>query len=267
MTTVEIGRFQAGAVIGQSFETLFRNIATFGAISAILTLPLLAFYVYTGGLEAELQQMSLRMESDSVNVDMDAFWAIIRLTLILTGGTLTIYFAVSMLATAAMSYGTFEFLRGSRRGIGECLAKGLSLLLPALGVAAVSSVAFVIGSILLLVPAIILAVMWYVVIPVTVVERPGVFASFRRSAALTKGCRWKIFGILLVGVAVGIGIGIPAGIVALAFPGNIAANAILSWLSAVIGLPVGAVLGAVTYYHLRQAKEGAAIADIAAVFD
>ncbi len=46
----------------------------------------------------------------------------------------------------------------------------------------------------LLVPGFILLIMWFVAIPVCVVEQRGSWASMQRSAELTKGHRWKISG-------------------------------------------------------------------------
>ena len=51
---------------------------------------------------------------------------------------------------------------------------------------------------LLVIPALILYVMWFVAIPVCVVEQLGPFRSLGRSRQLTKGHRWKILGLLLV---------------------------------------------------------------------
>lgn len=55
-----------------------------------------------------------------------------------------------------------------------------------------------VGLVLFLVPGVILYFMWSVASPVLVEERCGVFGSFGESRQLTKGARWKLFGILLV---------------------------------------------------------------------
>jgi len=54
-----------------------------------------------------------------------------------------------------------------------------------------------IGSILLIVPGIFLALMWSMAMVAVVAERPGIFGAFARSATLTKGARWKILGVFL----------------------------------------------------------------------
>jgi hypothetical protein len=51
---------------------------------------------------------------------------------------------------------------------------------------------------LLVFPALIVLCVYYVAYPACVVERIGPIKSMRRSAFLTKGNRWRIFGILII---------------------------------------------------------------------
>jgi hypothetical protein len=51
------------------------------------------------------------------------------------------------------------------------------------------------GLILLIVPGVLLYIMWSVASPALVAERTGVFGALARSSALTKGARWKVFGV------------------------------------------------------------------------
>jgi hypothetical protein len=120
---------------------------------------------------------------------------------------------------------------------------------------------------LLIIPGIILGTIWYVIIPVTVVERPGIFAAFGRSAELTRGNRWRVFGIsLVVGVIVWV-INMLAGLTSLVTAGNASAVLLVGWIVAAVNLVIGSVVVAVVYYYLRIAREGGSIEDIAAVFD
>lgn len=71
-----------------------------------------------------------------------------------------------------------------------------------------------IGFVLLIVPGLILLVIWSVVAPVTVLERPGVFAAFGRSRELVRGNGWNVFGVIvLVFLAVAV-LSIAAGLIA-----------------------------------------------------
>ncbi len=43
-----------------------------------------------------------------------------------------------------------------------------------------------------------MAVAWSVTVPVYVVEQTEVFSAFTRSADLTRGHRWRIFGLFVI---------------------------------------------------------------------
>jgi hypothetical protein len=121
-----------------------------------------------------------------------------------------------------------------------------------------------------------LYLMWSVATSVCVVEQLGPFRSMGRSRELTKGHRWKIFGLILLTV-------IPAGIVGLIVSavavgalGTVMGlpSALVGPLGQVVGLLWGAVwkafyviLAVVIYHDLRVAKEGVDTEKIAAVFE
>lgn len=50
--------------------------------------------------------------------------------------------------------------------------------------------------------------MWAAVVPVTIEEDVSVFGAFSRSQGLTRGARWKIFGIFLLILLIGMLIGV-----------------------------------------------------------
>jgi uncharacterized membrane protein len=54
------------------------------------------------------------------------------------------------------------------------------------------------GFTLLVVPGVMLFLMWSVATPALVAEDIGVFAALSRSRFLTKGARWRIFGLQLL---------------------------------------------------------------------
>lgn len=121
------------------------------------------------------------------------------------------------------------------------------------------------ASILLIVPGLILFTMWFVATPVCVVERLGPNASMRRSTQLTKGHRWKVFGLILLLVIISavvsplIEFGLAAISTTLSLVGTLIWNGIWGAFYAI------AVV--VTYHDLRVAKEGINIEQIASVFD
>ena len=106
----------------------------------------------------------------------------------------TVNFVIEMFLTGSIMFGVIQYLSGSKVTISQCMYAGLSVLFPLIVVSILAGVGIVFGSLLLLVPGLILMVMWSVVGPVTVAERPkDMTAGFRRSRDLTKGARWTIF--------------------------------------------------------------------------
>ena len=105
---------------------------------------------------------------------------------------------IAALVQGALTRAVVSANEGRRASFGECLATGLHVFLPLIGLSILFSIGVGIGFVLLFVPGIILLLMWAVAVPALVVERTGVFGAFGRSAELTKGSRWKILGLFLV---------------------------------------------------------------------
>jgi len=256
-----------GTALSQSFEVLFRNIVPFGIIALLMTLPIFLLNLLTYQSMFDMQQTAMDPESLNDPAALDTYMYSVKWTFIYSGIGMLLYSLAWALATAAMSYGTYESLRGQPARLGQCLQKGLPLVIPAIIITILWTLAISASMFLLVIPAIILAMMWYVIVPVTVVERPGIFAAFGRSAELTRGNRWRVFGISLVALAIGWAINLPLAVISLIFPGNAGVIAVFAWIAAAASLIVSAVVVAVVYYYLRIAKEGGSIQDIAAVFD
>jgi hypothetical protein len=108
--------------------------------------------------------------------------------------------------------------------------------------------------------------MWYIALPCCVVERLGPFGSLGRSAALTKGYRWKLFGLIVLLAIVG---GILSGTISNVFltTGIPAVYAIGQYAWQAVYLGFHSILAVVIYHDLRVAKEGVDTDKIAAVFD
>lgn len=129
-----------------------------------------------------------------------------------------------------------------------------------------------------IVPFLILIVRYYVAIAACLVERTGPFKSLKRSASLTSGNRWRLFGLILLvgillsaaGAAIGGVLGGTLGYV-LGITGKIAwlgtGISVIRFVLSGFSVGYGAVLGAVVYHDLRVAKEGVDTDRIAAIFD
>ena len=144
-------------------------------------------------------------------------------------------------------------------------------MLAVLGVAIVAGIILILGFIALIIPGFIVMTMFWVVVPVAVIERQGVGSSLSRSRFLTYGHRWAIFGIvILLGLAQGLSQALAQTLLLPSIPLRV--QDLLPWLFGDLLITAFfAALAAVTvgvgYYLLRSEKEGADIKTIAAVFD
>jgi uncharacterized membrane protein len=169
------------------------------------------------------------------------------------------------LGTAIILHAAFQSMRGRPVRLAESASQGLARFLSLLGVMILQTLGVALGAMLLLIPGLILLVMWYVAVPSTVVEQTGPIQSLGRSRQLTKGFRWKLFGLLLVTMLIS---GIGGGLIAfVTYYGSHPVQVVTQVIWGGVAGGFSSVLIAVTYYYLRVAKEGVDIDQIATVFD
>lgn len=109
--------------------------------------------------------------------------------------SMLISLTIQGLVQGALVRATLAYVRGERATLGECISASLTVVLPLVGLSVLMFLAVEIGLVLFIVPGVMLFVMWAVASPALVAERAGVFAAFGRSRYLTKGARWKVFGV------------------------------------------------------------------------
>jgi hypothetical protein len=199
-------------------------------------------------------------------------------TVLASIGAIVISLACSMLVQGALVRTTMAYAEGQQASIGQSIATGVSMILPLLALTVLMVLGLVVGFTLLIVPGIILAIMWSVAVPALVAERTGVFAAFARSRFLTKGQRWKIFGLLLllaviswiISGIVGVIMVTSGGMTALAAQmasGQVPIGYII--FSLVLTTLISAIWGTVQtslYISLRNWKEGPQTEALAEVF-
>jgi hypothetical protein len=249
-------QFSIGRVIGDSFGVLARNIVSFTTLALLIGLINLLFAVYyVVPAMTVFAQDPEQIDPTQIN------WSVFVLSAVIT-------IVVGYLTQATIIYGTFQDLRGQKASIGDCIARGLSSIVPVIVGSILLSLGFGIGFVLLIVPGIILLVMWWVYIPAIVVEGKGIIGAFGRSRELTRGRRWHILGLLIiVGVAMWV-VNTVIGYV-VPFDPTSAWNAaiVASYVLQSLVTAFGAVLVAVGYYYLRAEKEGTDVNEIARIFD
>jgi hypothetical protein len=168
---------------------------------------------------------------------------------------------------AASSYGVYEDLRGSTFAVGNALGAAARSIIPILFTSLLTFLIIELGFILLVVPGIMMACRYFVAIPACVTEQLGPLESMKRSAQLTNGYRWPIFGLM----AIIYGASAMPGLVLsrqLAFvgPGYYAYFLILMAFQLLIGSFI-TVVTAVSYFRLRLEREGVDISQLTTVFD
>jgi len=289
-----VSEFRVGRVLSRSFSTLFRNLASFGLLALVISAPTYVYAILAGPGDMP------------VPLDEVIYLPQFGTRELIVG---IVNFLLGYLILAALVYGTIQDLKHRRARLGECFSRGVALMLPAVGIAivmflilalvlvatfvpgmlifgvlmdgtgsaaiAVLSIVFIIT---LFIPALYVRTILWATIPVAVIERRGL-RSFRRSAALTKGSRWRIFFLLLLLLALGGGVSLlqdgldstmtgtaPAG-TGEASSAGFTAGVAIKWIVAAFSSALAAVVEAVTYHDLRVAREGVDTDQIAAVFD
>ena len=181
-------------------------------------------------------------------------------------GGLLITMLCTVVAQGALVRATMAASHGERAEFGECLATAFRRLLPLLGLGFVSGLAFIFAALLFLVPAIILATMWYVAAPLVVAERSGVFAALARSGDLTKGDRWNVLLVLLITIGFLLvvvmftsmlsGLGFAFSARSGDLSGFALPMAIVSAISTTLQTLLTGAIPTATYIELRGLKEG-----------
>ena len=137
--------------------------------------------------------------------------------------------------------------------LGELFSSVTPVFVPVIVVSILFGIGVAIGLVLIIIPGLILLTIWSVAVPVTVIERPGIFAAFGRSRQLVKGNGWQVFGPILLVWLIAIVVGALGGLLASAFGGVIGAL-IVAIIGALIA-PVVALTAALIYFTLVEGKQ------------
>ena len=232
--------FRVGDAMNKAITMLSRNLLPFSIVFGIAALPQALLFDHYDG---QLQKPS----------DVALFFSSIVLSIVL-----------SALSQAVILYGAFESMRGGRPDVLTSFRHAWRRFLPVIGVALLTAILAGLAGLLLIFPAFMLTAAWYVATPACVVERIGPWQAMTRSATLTRGHRWKLFGVMIVMAIIGaFGSGLIEALAA-------GAGAIIGVVAALIWTALfgayGAILVVVIYHDLRVAKEGVDTDQIAAVF-
>jgi hypothetical protein len=211
----------AGEVIGRAFRIYREQFVTlFGAALIIFLLELVAAW---------------------------AFWILAGLVSLILG----VFYQ-------GMVVGLVRDVQDGRRdsSMGELFSAVTPVALRLLVVAILFGLGVAIGFILLIVPGLILLTIWAVVAPVTVIERPGIFAAFGRSRELVRGHGWTVFGVIVLIFLISVGVSLVAA--AVGAPLGDTGRALVQWIAGALTAPLAALAASVLYFALAERTEPAA---------
>ena len=235
--------FRVGEVVTTSFSILFGNLLPFGILFAVVMgmffVPLILFTGLLTYLDAPDD-----------------------LVLIITA---LLFYSWFFAVPAAYARGVLHALEMGKLRIGICLTSGLAGFFSALPVTLVIAPAIGVGYLVFVVPGLILSVTWWVASTVAVIEGRSVFAALKRSAELTKGNGWRVFGVLVIWYLINsVCVVVASTIAALT---GIVGEIVSLFLALPFMISFGSIFTAVIYYRLRHEKEGPAVEPIASVFN
>lgn len=250
-----------GRVYGRAFGTIVHNpLATLGLALLLGALPgLLMTWLTESTAQTDFAE---RAPGYAIGVGAIFLLSYVA-TLILTA-----------LVQGSLTRATVAESEGRKASFGECLSAALPVALPLVGLVILWALGIMFAAFFLLVPAIILMCMWAVAVPVMVDERVGISTAFGRSRALTKGNRWRVFGVLLIMLVAyslllavaGLFFGAAAVIGAEQGPSLSPGFAVTNILTGTLFSALWGTLAPSMYVDLRNAKEGGSIGDLQQVF-
>ena len=188
MATIATGRelasFETGRVVSRTFAVIGRNLPTFVLLGLLVAVPLNAYTWF------------LLHSVPGNTTNPLAIYS--RQLLPFTIGSFFLQATLHYWLQAALVHGTIVDLNGRHATIGVCLSTALRSMGPLMVIAILATLGIYAGVVLLVAPGIILATMWFVLVPVRVVEGTGIVKTFSRSRELTRGHRGAILGLLVI---------------------------------------------------------------------
>ncbi len=246
-----------GRVFNRTFSVMSHNpVVVFGTSLVVSALP------YTIAAAALRPRIGGDVSSGATSSTIIGSFFILAL----------LYIGLRSLVQGCLVRATIADSEGRTASLGECIRTALPCILPLIGASVLLVLAVGLGFILLFVPGVIVMLMFSVVVPVVVAERAGIVESFRRSAYLTAGARWKILGLFLLiavlswllAAVTGLASGTFSGRMAPQFSiGAIAWNAIVNTLVTSFWCAAQTAL----YVELRDWKDGPGTDRLGEIFE
>jgi hypothetical protein len=144
--------------------------------------------------------------------------------------------------------------------ISETISAVTPSLWAVIGASILASLGIWIGLWLIIAPGLYLMTIWAVIVPVIVIERSGVLASFTRSREMVRGHGWHVFGTLVLVIVIQIVVELLLSLIFSALP-HVLGDGLSSVISGTLISPFVALVVTLVYYRLlgvsQQAPAGA----------
>lgn len=253
---------EIGRTIGRAFSTIGSNPGVTLGIA----------FLFSAVPSTILNLLTQRLRPTALDTDSMVAW--LSATIV----TALITMLLQLITQGALMRATVRAAAGDRANFADSAMTGLRAALPLLGLGILSAIAIMLGLVLLIVPGVMLWVLWAVAGPALVAERLGPIKAMSRSAALTKGARWKVFAVQLLLLVFGWIVGAALTSVLMTVYGGLQPMAqamsgglpvtwiVLNALVTTVVSAISAIVLASLYIELREWKEGPAIDHLAQVF-
>ncbi|MFH1438705.1 MAG: YciC family protein [Pseudomonadota bacterium] len=241
-----------GKVLDRSFKILRDNFILIYTIVLVFYFP--AFF-----LNLAVRYMEVQTQMATVGPFLQTTGLLVSFMTI--GAFVIVWFFIYPLGIMAVTSAIFNIYTGSKASAVDAYKTALRLYPQALVLNIIVGLLATIGFMLCMIPMVIPLVFFYLVFPVCVVERQGIFASLERSYKLSGN---NFFTILIIIFLVSIVkwpvsaacAAVAQSVFSAASLESIFFHALIDFLGVAIVAPVGIVVTAMVYFELREIKEG-----------
>lgn len=254
-----LGEMTLGDILDRGMKLLFARLPVFYVINLLVLSPLIAF------------QLALPFLFESADIrDESLLIAFVVAGLVL----LLLVMVLQPIGTAAMLHIVMEEYAGRRASLGAAFRFALTRFIPLFFASLLLGLLLFVGMLACCIPGCFVIAVYSLVTQVVVLERAGVGEAFSRSADLTRGYRWRVFGvIILLTVANSMVQGVVGQVLGVVLPPqqiipqnngfkvetnhvNYVVNVIVTQLVAILFATYVAVCTTLLYLDLRIRKEG-----------
>lgn len=184
---VRLKRMTTGQILDRAFRLYGRNFVRFIAIVAVIQVPIVLIHLLIG----RFQPGWIIDVREAARAGAPALV-----------GHVLVAIALPMFAQAVCNGALMKGISGAYLGADTSVGQAYRLILPRLlsliGASIMVSLVVVAGTLLLIVPGIIFALMYALTSQAIVCENIGAFRGMGRSKSLTKGNMGKVFGVVFL---------------------------------------------------------------------